>query len=68
MFWVDLSPLYLSQAHLRNGSSIWAEILDFFLNMFGLSTVKISAKSVTSIEQAFAVSGRGLRAMPPKCI
>jgi hypothetical protein len=34
--------------------------------MLGLSTVKISAKSVTSIEQRSAEIGRGLGAMTPK--
>jgi hypothetical protein len=38
--------------------------LGFFLTWLGLPTVKISAKSVTSIEQRSAGIGRGLRAMP----
>jgi len=33
--------------------------------MLGLPTVKISAKSVTLIEQGSAGGGRGLRAMTP---
>ena len=34
--------------------------------MLGLPSVKISAKSVRSIEQRSAGIGRGLRAMPPR--
>jgi hypothetical protein len=49
-------------------SHFWAEILGFFLTWLGLPTVKISAKSVTSIEQRSAGIGRGLRAMPHKYI
>ena len=36
--------------------------------MLGLPTVKISAKSVRSIAQAYAYNGRGLRAIPLKDI
>ncbi len=39
--------------------------MGFFLTWLGLPTVKISAKSVTSIEQRSAGIGRGLRAMSP---
>ncbi len=34
--------------------------------MLGLPTVKISAKSVTLIEQGSAGSGRGLGVIPPR--
>jgi hypothetical protein len=59
------TPSYLYRLYLQNGSSIDAEIFNLFLTLFGLPTVKTSAKSVTSIEQRSAGSGRGLRAMPP---
>jgi hypothetical protein len=59
---------YLRCLYLQNGSHFWAEILGFFLTWLGLPTVKISAKSVTSIEQRSAGIGRGLGAMPHKML
>ena len=35
--------------------------------LLDLSTVKISAKSETSIEQRYTDIGRGFGAMPPRC-
>ena len=40
--------------------------MDLFLTSQGLCTVKISIKSVRSIEQRSVEIGRGLRAMPPR--
>ncbi len=59
-----LIPSYLECLYLENGSSFWAETFRLFLTFLGLPTVKISAKFLTLIEQAAAVIGRGLRAMP----
>ena len=48
------TPWHLYGLYLENSLSVWAEIFSFFLTLFGLSTVKISAKSATSIEQGYA--------------
>ena len=48
------TPSYFGCIYLQNGSSDRAEIFSFFLTLSGLSTVKIWAKSVRSIEQGWS--------------
>jgi hypothetical protein len=60
------TPSYLYRLYLQNGSFFLAETFSLFLTHMYLPTVKIGAKSVTSIEQRSAGIGHGLRAMPPK--
>ncbi len=66
IYWKIVLQKTCNTLYLKNGSYDWAEILGLFLTMLGLPTVKISVKSVTSIEQPSAVTGSGLRAIPPR--
>ena len=55
----------MQELYLRSGTSVRAETLGLFPTQMYVSSVQISVKSVRSIEQRFAVAGRGLGAMPP---
>ena len=59
---------YSQVVYLENGSSVWPETLGLFLALMWVSTVKIWAESVRSIEERSAANGRGLRAMPPRVL
>ena len=57
---------YLQDPYLRSGTSVRAETLELFSTQIYVSSVEQSPKSVRSIEQRSARTGRSLRAMPSR--
>ena len=57
---------FLQLPYLPNGTSVRAETFRLFSTQMYVSPVGKSAKSVRSLEQCFAVAGRGLGAIPPR--
>jgi hypothetical protein len=57
---------YLHVPYLHNGASVPAETFRLFSTQMYVSPVGKPARSMRSIEQRYAVAGRGLGAIPPK--